>query len=181
MGKRIPGNLRVVFTEQQIRHRIRQLAQQINRAYQGKTLHIVGASDDCFLFMADLIRALRVPIVCHFVNTLIRATSVEGIPVQEIFYSPALDLADKDVLLLSGIVYSGVTLDFLYRQILAKGPKSIRTASLIEKPEDRKVDVVMDYLAFKATSTGGQFLVGYGLGHQGHYRNLRCIAALAQG
>ncbi|HEY6290948.1 MAG TPA: phosphoribosyltransferase family protein [Terriglobia bacterium] len=168
-----------MFTEQQIRRRIRQLAREINQAYEGKTLHIVGASDDCFLFMADLIRALRVPMVCHFMSTLIRATSVEGVPVQEIFYMPALNLTDKDVLLLSGIVYSGVTLDFLCRQILAKGPKSLGTASLVEKPEDRKVDVVMDYLAFKSTSTGGQFLVGYGLGHRGLYRNLRCIAALS--
>lgn len=156
-----------------------ELAAKINRAYKGRTLHIVCIPDDCFVFIADLMRALRVPVVCHFVTARMGDASVGGVAVREIKYLPSLDLAGKDVLLVSGIVYSGVTLDFLYRHILAQGPRSLRTASLIEKPEDRKVDVAADYLAFKSTDTAGKYLVGYGLGHRGLYRNLACVAALA--
>jgi hypoxanthine phosphoribosyltransferase len=162
--------MRVIFTERQIRRRVRELAAEIN--------HIVGVSEDCFLFMADLVRSLTMPVALHFVTARVREAAVEGVPVQEILYSPQLDLRGKDVLLLSGIVYSGITLDFLCRQMLAQGPRSLRTATLIEKPEDRKVNVSTDYLAFTSETTAGQFLVGYGLGHQGLYRNLPCIAAL---
>lgn len=173
------GKLRVVYGERQIRHRVAELAAKINRAYKGKTLHLVCIPDDCFVFTADLVRALNVPVVCHFVTARMSDASVGGVPVREIKYLPQLELAGKDVLLVSGVVYSGVTLDFLYRHILAQGPRSLRTASLVEKPEDRKVDVATDYLAFKSTDTAGKFLVGYGLGHQGLYRNLACIAALS--
>jgi len=139
----------------------------------------VGVSEDCFVFMADLVRALTMPVAVHFITARVRETSVEGVPVQEIRYTPQLDLAGKHVLLLSGIVYSGVTLDFMCRHVMAQEPGSLRTATLVEKPEDRKVNVATDYLAFKSESTAGAYLVGYGLGYQGLYRNLPCIAALA--
>ena len=173
------GKLRVVFSESQIHRRIAQLAAEINRAYKGKTLHLVCIPDDCFVFAADLVRVLQVPVVCHFVTARTSdEASVGGVPVREIRYLPSLDLYGKDVLLVNGIVYSGVTLDFLRRHILAQAPRSLRTASLVEKPEDLKVDVPTDYLAFKSTDTAGKYLVGYGLGHDGLYRNLTCIAAL---
>lgn len=173
------GKLQVVFSERQIRRRVAELAAEIDRAYKGKTLHLVCIPDDCFVFIADLVRALRVPVACHFVTSRMSdEASVGGVPVREIKYLPRLDLRGKEVLLVSGIVYSGVTLDFLYRHIFAQAPRSLRTASLVEKPEDLKVDVPTDYLAFKSTETTGKYLVGYGLGHEGLYRNLACIAAL---
>ena len=178
VAARLSARLRVVFTERQIRRRVHELAAEINGAYRGKTLHIVGVSEDCIFFLADLVRVLTMPVAVHLVAARTRESVVEGVPVREILYTPQLDLAGENVLLLSGIVYSGVTLDFMCRQVLAQQPGSLRTASLIEKPEDRKVDVSTDYLAFRSDSTAGQFLVGYGLGHEGLYRNLPCIAAL---
>ena len=176
--RRAPARLRVIYTERQLRRRVRGMAAQINRAYQRRTLDIVGVKDDCFLFMGDLVRALGMPVVCHFVTVRMYDAIVGDAPVREIQYAPALELAGKDVLLVQCMLSSGVTLDFLYRHILSQGPRSLRTAALIEKPADRKVDVATDYLAFKATGTEGHFLVGYGLGYQGLYRNLPCIAAL---
>lgn len=175
---KVEGKLRIIYSERQVRRRVAELAAEINRAYQGKTLHIVSIPDDCFVFVADLVRALQTPVVCHFVTARVIDAAVGAVPVREIKYVPTLELAGKDVLLVSGIVYSGITLDFLYRHILGQGPRSLRTASLVEKPEDRKVDVTTDYLAFKSTGTAGEFLVGYGLGYQGRYRNLPCVAAL---
>ena len=172
-----PPGLRVVYTERQIQKRVIELATEINRAYRGKTLHIVGISDDCLLFMADLVRGLTMRVAIHFLPLRVRESAVEGVPVQEILYSPPLDVAGKDVLLLRGIVYSGITLDFICRQMLAQSPKSLRTAALIEKPEDRTINVSTDYLAFRSEATTGQYLVDYGLGHEGLYGILPCIAA----
>jgi hypoxanthine phosphoribosyltransferase len=165
--------LRTVFTAQQLRRRVRELARQINRDYQGKTLHVVGIMENCFLFMGDLIRLLTVPVTCYFVRPEVYDTAPGGVPMREIKYTPPVDGAGKDVLLVDGILQSGLTLDHLYRYILGQNPSSVRTATLIEKTDERKVAVPTDYVGFKVA---GKFLVGYGLGYQDKYRNLPCVA-----
>jgi len=177
LAKAVAGTrLRTVYTEKQIEKRVRELAEQINRDYQGKTLHVVGILENCFLFMADLVRALKVPVVCHFLKAEIRDSSPGGHALREIMYTPRVEAAGKDVLLVDGILQSGVTLDHLYRYVLGQKPNSVRTATLIEKTDERKVDVPTDYVGFKAS---GKFLVGYGLGYQEKYRNLPRVAMLA--
>lgn len=171
--------LRVVYARRRIQQRVSQLARQMNRDYKGKTLHVVGILETCFMFMADLVRALRVPVVCHFVRADMTDTTVEGVPVREIRYTPAIDASGKDVLLVNGVLYSGVTLDYLYRYILGQGPGSVRTATLIERPQEKKVDVATDYLGFRTAAAG--YLVGYGLAYQGRHQNLPCIAAVERG
>jgi hypoxanthine phosphoribosyltransferase len=166
--------LKVVYSSPRIEKRVRQIAKQISADYRGKTVHLVAVLENCFMFVADLIRRLNVPVVCHFLNVRMQDSSVEGIPVREIKYTPELDLSGQDVLLVNGVLYSGVTLDYLYRYLLAQGPRSLRTATLVEKVEERKVDMAIDYLGFQ---TSGKFLVGYGLGDQGKYHNLTYIAA----
>lgn len=165
--------LRVVYTSAQIRKRIRELAGQINRDYQGKTVHVVGVLENCFLFMADLVRALKVPTVCLFLKAEIRDSQSGEAPVREIMYTPRVDAQGKDILLVDGILQSGVTLDHLYRYMLARNASSVRTATLIEKTDERKVDVPTDYVGFK---NKGKYLVGFGLGFEGKYRNLPCVA-----
>jgi hypoxanthine phosphoribosyltransferase len=167
------GNLRVVFTEKQIQKCVREMARKINRDYQGKTLHVVGVLENCFMFMPDLVRSLTIPVVCHFVKAEIRDSSSGAVAVREIMYTPRVDASGKDILLVDGILQSGVTLDHLCRYMLGQNPSSVRTASLVEKTEERKVDVATDYVGFKTTA---KFLVGYGLGYQEKYRNLPFIA-----
>ncbi len=82
------------------------------------------------------------------------------------------------MLLLDGILQSGLTLDHLYRYILGQNPASVRTATLVEKTDERKVDVATDYVVFKSTA---KFLVGYGLGYQEKYRNLPYVASVVEG
>ncbi|HEV2177202.1 MAG TPA: phosphoribosyltransferase family protein [Terriglobia bacterium] len=178
VSSELDAGLRVVYTPSQIRQRVNRLARQMNRDYKGKTLHVVGILETCFMFMADLVRALRVPVVCHFVRADMADTTVEGVPVREIRYTPAVDATGKDVLLVNGVLYSGVTLDYLYRYILGQGPGSVRTATLIERPQEKKVDVATDYLGFRTAASG--YLVGYGLAYQGRHQNLPCIALVAR-
>ena len=175
--KRSAGNrLKTVISERQIRECVLKLAKRIDGDHQGQTLHVVGILDNCFLFMADLIRALKTPVICHFVRPEVHDSSAGRTPVREIKYTPPIDAAGKNVLLVDGILQSGLTLDHLYRYVLGQNPSSVRTATLIEKTDERKVDVATDYVGFKIA---GKFLLGYGLDYQGKYRNLPYVATPA--
>ena len=169
-----PGDhLRIVLTEKQIQKRVREMARELNHDSQGKTLHVIGLLENCFLFMADLVRAIKVPVICHFLKTDIK-DSLEGkVAMRQIVYTPRMEVAGNDVVLVDGILQSGVTLDHLVRLMMGQNASSVRTAVLIEKPEDRKVDVATDYVGFKSNE---KFLVGYGLGYHEKYRNLPHIA-----
>ena len=168
-------HLRVVFTEKQIKKRVGELAKEVNRDVQGKTLHVIGILENCFLFMADLVRDLRVPVICHFLKAETTDTSSGTTAIREIVYTPHVDVAGKDVLLVDGILQSGVTIDHLVRLMQSQQANSVRIAELIEKSDEKKVDVATAYIGFK---TQEKFLVGYGLGFQDKYRNLPHIATL---
>ena len=170
-------SLRCVISQKQIQKRVVELAKQIDHDYQGRTLHVVGVLDDCFVFVADLIRCLKTPVVCHFMNAVMRDTLTGPVAMREITYTPRVEAAGHDVLLVNGILHTGLTLDYLYRYILGQSPTSIRTLSFIEVTGARKVDVSADYVGFKSKEG---FLVGYGLGYGENYRNLPFVARLAR-
>ena len=169
---------RTVLTAKQIQKRVLGLAKQINHDYAGKTVHVVGVLENCFLFMADLVRALSMPAICHFVKAEIHDSAESGHKLREIMYTPRVEAAGKNILLVDGILQSGLTLDHLYRYFLGQNAESVRTATLIEKTDERKVDVPTDYVGFKIAK---KFLVGYGLDFQGKYRNLPYVATPAKG
>jgi hypoxanthine phosphoribosyltransferase len=173
-ARALPDNhLRCVYSEKQIQKRVRELAKQIDRDYKGKTLHVVGILEDCFIFMADLVRSLTIPVGCQFMKAEIHDTSAGATAVREIIYTPKVEATGRDVLLVNVILQSGLTLDYLHGYILGQEPSSVRTASLIEKTDERKVDVSTDYVGFRSKE---KFLVGYGLGYQEKYRNLPFVA-----
>ena len=169
------SGLRIVFSSARIAQCVRNIARQIQRDYQGKPLVVVGVLENCFMFMADLVRHIKSPVACQFVRAEIRdETSPGGAPVRSIHYIPKFDAAGKDVLLVDGVLQSGLTLDHLVRSLELQGARSVRTATLIEKTDELKMDVRRDYVGFK---TQHKFLVGYGLSDgSGLYRNLRFIA-----
>ncbi len=167
--------LRVVVPERRIRNRVAAMAKEINRDYRGKTLHVVGILENCYIFMADLVRALTMPVICHFVKAETREVASGNVELHEILYMPRIDAHGKDVLLVDGLLQSGVTLDHLVRSVLGQGPNSVRTAILVERQDERKTDVKTDYVGFRTT---GRFLVGFGLGYQEQFRNLPYLAAL---
>jgi len=169
--------LKVVVSEKDLRRRVRELAKQINRDYDGKTLHVVGVLEDCFIFMADLVRALTMPVVCSFVRSQTRDSDSGLVAMREIMYIPPLNLAGRDLLLVEGVLQSGITLDYVCRTLLAQQPASLRTAALLDKSEERKVDVPVDYSAFQLS---GRFLVGYGLSYQDQFRNLPFLARVTE-
>jgi len=165
--------LRMVFTPEQIRRRVAELARQMNQEFKGRTIHAIGVLENCFIFMSDLVRQLKVPVICHFLKVEMTDGMAGNVAVRQIVFTPRIDVAGKDVLLIDGILQSGVTLDHLQRLMMGQGARSIHTAMLIQKVEDLKVDVATDYVGFK---TKEPFIVGYGLGDGDRYRNLPFLA-----
>jgi hypoxanthine phosphoribosyltransferase len=162
---------RVILSADQIRKRVQEIARQISRDYQGRTLHVVAVMENGFIFMADLVRELDIPVVCQFVKG---EFNDEHPSTMEIFYSPEVEVAGKDVLLVEALIQSGVTSEFLLRNLAGRGASSVKLAVLLDKQAARRVSLQPDYFGFLLNDS---FVVGYGLGDVHSGRNLPYIAA----
>jgi hypoxanthine phosphoribosyltransferase len=162
---------RVILSADQIKKRVQEIARQISRDYQGRTLHVVAVMENGFIFMADLVRELDIPVVCQFVKG---EFNDEHPSTMEIFYSPEVEVAGKDVLLVEALIQSGVTSEFLLRNLAGRGASSVKLAVLLDKQAARRVSLQPDYFGFLLNDS---FVVGYGLGDMHSGRNLPYIAA----
>jgi len=162
---------RVVLSAEQIDTRVRELARQISNDYRDKTICAVGVLENGFMFMADLVRYLEVPVVCQF----LKVNSKEANPsTTEIFFSPEPEVQGRHVLLVEALVQSGLTSDFLLRTVQGRGAASVKLAALLDKQSARRIALQPDYFGFLMDEG---FVVGYGLGAQEIGRNLPYIAA----
>ncbi|MGH9602122.1 MAG: phosphoribosyltransferase [Terriglobales bacterium] len=164
-------SLKVIATAEQINKRIAELARQISQDYRGKTLYAVAVLEDSFIFMADLVRALEVPVVCQFLKP--EAHSVGE--TTEIRYSPEVQVEGKDVLLLEGLVKSGITAEFLMRNMTGRGASSVKLATFLDKQSERRISLQPDYFGFLVDES---YVVGYGMGAPDLGRNLPYLASL---
>lgn len=165
---------RVLLSAEQIKKRVQEMARQISNDFQGKTLYVVGVMENGFIFMADLVRELDLNVVCLFV----RAESKEAnSTTTEIFFSPELDVQGQHVLLAEALVQSGLTSEFLIRNLAGRGAASVKLAVLLDKQSARRVSLQPDYFGFLMNES---FIVGYGLGDQHFARNLPYIAGRAE-
>jgi hypoxanthine phosphoribosyltransferase len=150
------------------------MARQISDDFRGKTVYVVAVMENGFIFMADLVRELDLNVVCLFV----RAESKEAnSTTTEIFFSPELDVQGQHVLLVEVLVQSGLTTDFLIRNLAGRGAASVKLAVLLDKQSARRVSLQPDYFGFLMNES---FVVGYGLGNQHFARNLPYIAGRAE-
>ncbi len=164
------SGLEVVYSPGQLARRVASLGRSISRDYAGRTVDVVVVLENGFVFAADLVRHISRPVVCHFVRLEIRDVKLAGHRRREVFFTPQPHLKGRDVLLVGGVLHSGVTQDFLLKRVLESRPRSLRLAVLVDKAEDRKVDVKADYFACAVAS---KYVVGYGLsGRRGWYCNL---------
>ena len=165
---------RILLPAKQIRKRVQEMARQISNDFRGRTLYIVGVMENGFIFMADLVRELDLNVVCLFV----RAESKEAnSTTTEIFFSPELDVQGQHVLLVEVLVQSGLTTEFLIRNLAGRGAASVKLAVLLDKQSSRRVSLQPDYFGFLMNES---FVVGYGLGDQHFARNLPYIAGRAE-
>ena len=169
--------VRPVISAEQIQKRVRELGRQISDDYQGKTLLALAVLENSFVFVADLVRALEIPVICSFVKPSYRQQTSGGVSdMLEILFSHELDIRGKEVLLVEGLVHSGVTSEFLMNDLRGRGAASDKLATLLDRQSARRVQLQPDYFGFLVDET---FLIGYGLGSpEQTNRNLPFLAAV---
>ena len=168
-----PAIQQVVISADQIQKRVRDMARQISNDYSGRSLCAVGILEDSFVFMSDLVRQIEIPISCQFVKPEVRELKQGEVITQEILFSPEVDVRGRDVLLVETLLVSGVTAEFLFRTILARGASSVKTAALLDRQTARRVPLQPDYFGFLVDDT---YIFGYGLGAPELGRNLPFVA-----
>jgi len=161
-----------LFSVEQIHQRVRELGSLISDDYEGKNLLAVGILKGAFMFFCDLVRAIRIPLSIDFImaSSYVKTDTSGEIKVH---YDIRVDLSDKDVLLVEDIVDTGITLNHIRERVLARGPKSVRICTFLDKRERRLVDVPVEYTGFVIPN---QFVVGYGLDYDDKFRNLPYIS-----
>lgn len=165
----------VLIDQEELSARIVDLAREIRQDFPSGQLHFVCVLKGAFLFLGDLIRAMDGHVTIDFMacSSYGSGTSSTG----EVRLSKDLDsgLEGRDVIIVEDIVDTGLTLHYLQEILLARGPRSLRTACLLSKPSRRKIDVKVDYIGFTIED---RFVVGYGLDYAEQYRNLPYIGVL---
>jgi hypoxanthine phosphoribosyltransferase len=165
---------RVLLSSEQIDRRVRELGQEISRDFATSgNLHLVCVLKGAFVFLADLVRTLKIPVTLDFMALSSYATGTTSSGEVRLLKDLDSALAGRDVLIVEDIVDTGLTLNYLREILMARGPRSVQTACLLSKPSRRKVDVPVEYIGF---TIDDHFVVGYGLDYEGRYRSLPHIA-----
>jgi len=169
------GSVRPVIAAEQIQKRVKEMARQISDDYQGKSLHVLAILENGFVFMADLIRSLEIPIVCQFIKPRYEQKQDGQAPIMEIFFSHEVDLWDQHVLLIEGVLHSGVTAEFLMNNLRGRGVASVKLATLLDRQAARRVALQPDYFGYLVDE---HFFVGYGMASPAQeHRNLPYVGA----
>ncbi len=171
----LPNNLKVLLSAEQIQHRVQELARQISDDYRGKTIFAVSVLENGFMFMADLVRRIEVPVVCQFMKPQFTEKPLRSSSTTEIFFTPEIEVKGEHVLLVEALVQSGVTSEFLIRNLTARGAASVKLAAFLDKQADRRVSLRPDYFGFLVDEP---YVVGYGLGNPHVGRSLPYVAAV---
>ena len=167
---------RVLLTEEQLRARLDELAQQIDADYAGRDLLLVGVLKGAVMVMADLARRLRTPVHMDWMAVSSYGAGTSSSGVVRILKDLDSDLTGRHVLIVEDIIDSGLTLSWLLANLRSRGPASVEIATMLRKPEAAKVDVDVRYIGFDIPS---EFVVGYGLDYAERYRNLPFVGTLA--
>ena len=167
----------ILFTEEQIAARVRELGAQITKDYAGKTILMRGILKGAVTFFTDLARCIDGPVYFDFMSCSSYGSSTTSSGVLKIRKDLDNDVKDKDVLIVEDIIDTGVTLSHLVPMLQERGARSVKLATLLSKPARRQVEVPVDYNGFEIPDA---FVVGYGLDYDSRYRNLPYIGILKE-
>jgi hypoxanthine phosphoribosyltransferase len=167
--------LRQVISTEHIQKRVKELGRQISDDYKGTTIQALAVLENSFMFMADLMRTLDVPVVCQFIKPKYSKQGNDAGEILEIFFSHEPDIRGHHILLVEGLVHSGLTSEFLMNDLRLRGAASVKLCTLLDRQSARRVALQPDYFGFLVDDA---FLVGYGLGAvEQTNRNLSYVAA----
>ncbi len=167
----------VLVSEEDINKRVKELGEIITNDYKDKDLIVVGILKGAVVFMSDLCRQIKLPILMDFMA--VSSYGKSSISTGEVRIVKDLDYSveNKDILIVEDIIDTGYTLSYLTDNLRKRGASSVKIVTLLDKPDRRKADVPVDYLGFAIPD---EFVVGYGLDFAEQYRNLPYVAALKE-
>ena len=167
---------KVLVTEEQIAHRLAEMAAEIDADYEGRDLLLVGVLKGAVMVMADLARALRTPVTMDWMAVSSYGSGTKSSGVVRILKDLDGDIHGKHVLIVEDIIDSGLTLSWLLKNLESRVPASLQVCTLLRKPDAVKVDVPVRYVGFDIPN---EFVIGYGLDYAERYRNLPFVGTLA--
>ncbi len=165
----------ILVQPDQLKERVRALGVQISADYEGRDLLLVGVLKGATFFVADLMRNITAPCELDFMALASYGSQTDSSGVVRILKDLDAPIEGRDVLIVEDIVDSGLTLQYLLRNLGARDPASLEVCSLLTKPERRKADVPIKYVGFEIPN---RFAIGYGLDHAERWRNLPYVASL---
>jgi hypoxanthine phosphoribosyltransferase len=161
-----------LISEDRIKTRLRQLAQEITADFAGESVLLAGVLKGSFIFLADIAREINLSVDIGFMAVSSYGDRSVSAGVISVLYDLDRPAEGRNVVLVEDIADSGITLDFLVSSIRARNPKSLKVCVLLDKPTRRRVELVPDYIGFTIPD---EFVVGYGLDYADRYRNLKGI------
>lgn len=159
-----------------IENRIKELAKKIEEDYAEEEVYCVGLLKGSVMFLSDLVKEINLPVIIDFMSVSSYGSETISSGDVKILKDTDLDLRGKNVLIVEDIIDTGLTLEYVIEYFKkGKGAKTVKTCTLLSKPERRKVDVQVDYMGFEVPD---KFVIGYGLDYDQKYRNLPYIAVV---
>ena len=168
--------LKIIITEEDLKQRIKKLAGDISRDYRGKNPVLVGILKGSFVFLADLIRELKIPHHIDFISVASYGSGKRASGVVKWLKDLSINIEGKHVIIVEDIIDSGLTLNYIRNNLMTRNPKSLKIVTLLNKRSRRKIKVPLKYVGF---SIPDEFVVGYGLDYDEKYRNLPYVAQLS--
>lgn len=166
---------RVLISQEELASRIKAMGDEISADYAGKEILMIGVLRGAVIFMADLARAIKVPVALDFMAVSSYGSSTTSSGIVRIIKDLDEEIQGKHILIVEDIIDSGLTLKYLLENIKSRKPASVKICTLLNKPERRKADVDINYNGFIVPD---EFVVGYGLDYAEKYRNLPFIGVL---
>lgn len=167
----------VLIGPERLNARLDALARKVDEDYAGREVLLVGVLKGAFMVMADFARRLSVPLAVDFMAVSSYGSATRSSGVVRILKDLDTDIEDRHVLIVEDIIDSGLTVEYLIRNLQSRGPASVEVLALLTKPERHEVDVPYRYVGFEVPDV---FVVGYGLDFAEHYRELPYIGTLAE-
>jgi len=166
---------RVLFTEEALEAKAKELGKMITADYAGEELTVIGVLKGSNVFTADLIRQIELPVILDFIAVSSYGRSTVSTGTVRLIKDLDFSIENKNILIVEDIVDTGLTLKYLMDNFQSRNPKSIKICSLLDKPERRKADVNIDYKGFDIPD---EFVIGYGIDYAEKYRNLPYVGIL---
>lgn len=169
---------RVLFTEEDIQNRVKEMGAQITKDYEGKSIVVISVLRGAAIFMADLVREIHLPIEMDYMAISSYGNGAKSSGVVRILKDLTCSIEGRHVLIAEDILDSGLTLRYLMNNLESRHPASLQVATLLRKDTPNQADIKCKYIGFECPD---EFIVGYGLDYAERYRNLSCIGVLKPG